>query len=208
MRRGTRVRILLLASAALASVATGLAFAQSGFADEPSALESAEGPLTLTIGEGSVPFVEMEMIAGESPAPARLELEVSASGGPLDVAISQRATLGDNDAEERRGSGAELRIGQGLVERRESGAANSAYAFVASDDEALTWRPGAGRRGGAPLALQDQVEIGDVSAGFAVERNGVQASLAYVEREATTQIGVESFSQEESFTGLTVTMRR
>ncbi len=208
MRRGTPIRTLLLASVALASIATGLAFAQnrSGGAEEQSALASAGGPLTLTIGEGSVPFVDMEMIAGESPAPARLELELSASSGPLDVAISQHAVVGDNGELERRASGSALRIGQGLVERREIGGGNSAYAFVASDDEALTWRPGARKRGG--VALQDQVEVGDVSAGFAVERNGVQASLAYVEREATTHVGVESFSREESFTGVTVTMRR
>lgn len=199
MRRGTHIRTLLLAGAALASAATGLAFAQ----DQP-----ADGPLTLMSGEGGVPFVAMEMIAGESPAPARLELEVAASGGPLDVEISQRAIFGDDGALGRRASGSELRIGQGLVERRETGAGNSAYAFVASDDEALTWRPGAQRRGGAALALQDQVEVGDVSAGFAIERNGVQASLAYVEREATTQVGVESYSRQESFTGVTVTMRR
>lgn len=199
MRRGTPIRTLLLVGAVFASVATGLAFAQD---------QSADGPLTLAIGEGSVPFVAMEMIAGESPAPARLEMEAAASGGPLDVEISQRATFGDDGAVERRGSNAELRIGQGLVERRETGAGDSAYVFVASDDEALTWRPGARKHEGAALALQDQVEVGDVSAGFAIERNGVQASLAYVEREATTHVGVESFSREERFAGVTLTMRR
>ncbi len=199
MRRGTPIRTLLLVGAALASIATGLAFA-----DDPS----AGGPLALTIGEGSVPYVAMEMIAGESPAPARLELEASTDSGPLDVEISQRASFSDNGAVERRGSGAELRIGQGLVGRRETGAADSAYVFVASDDEALTWRPGARKHEDRALALQDQVEVGDVSAGIAIERNGVQASLAYVEREATTHVGVESFSREESFTGVTLTMRR
>jgi hypothetical protein len=88
---------------------------------------------------------------------------------------------------------------------------SSVYAFVASDNDALTWRPGArsefGGRGSA-FALQEQVEVGDMSAGVTYERNGVQASLAYVEREESTQVGAESFSQDQSFTGVTVTMRR
>ena len=121
MRRGTPIRTLLLVGAALASIATGLAFA-----DDPS----AGGPLALTIGEGSVPYVAMEMIAGESPAPARLELEASTDSGPLDVEISQRASFSDNGAVERRGSGAELRIGQGLVGRRETGAADPAFLDI------------------------------------------------------------------------------
>ena len=48
----------------------------------------------------------------------------------------------------------------------------------------------------------------DREVGVTYERNGVQASLAYVEREEATTIGRETFNQNESFTGLTVTMRR
>jgi hypothetical protein len=83
--------------------------------------------------------------------------------------------------------------------------------FVASDDEALTWQPGVRSEfggQGASLALQDRVEVGDLSAGVTYERNGVQASLAYVEREESARIGQQNFSQDESFTGVTVTMRR
>jgi hypothetical protein len=47
-----------------------------------------------------------------------------------------------------------------------------------------------------------------MSVGVTYERSGVQASLAYVEREESTTVGNQSFSQDESFTGLTVTMRR
>jgi hypothetical protein len=90
-------------------------------------------------------------------------------------------------------------------------AAPSVYMFVASDDEALTWRPGqrtelGGQRGG--FALQDRVEVGDVSAGVTYERGNVQASIAYVEREVSAQVGRDSYSKDESFTGVTVTMRR
>lgn len=196
----------MLLAGAITCAVTGLAFAQSqnDLAAQRAQRAQDDGPLTLTIGEGSVPFVAMEMVAGESPAPATLELEVAGSSGPLDMSIAQRATIGASDTGQRRTSGSELRIGQGLVARRQTGEGDTAYMFIASDDEALTWRPGGA---GAALALQDQVQVGDRSAGFAMERGGVQASIAYVEREASTQVGVESFSQQEQFAGVTVTMR-
>jgi hypothetical protein len=50
--------------------------------------------------------------------------------------------------------------------------------------------------------------VGDLAAGVTYERNGVQASLAYVEREESTRIGRQNYSQEQNFTGVTVTMRR
>jgi len=148
--------------------------------------------------------------------PRRLELELAAGGGdsPVDVSVAQRASIGAdaNGDVNRRGAGSELRVGRGLVDRRNNnGDGSSVYAFVASDNEALTWRPGArtdfGGRGDA-FTLQEQVEIGDMSAGITYERNGVQASLAYVEREESTRVGHESFSEDRSFTGITVTMRR
>jgi hypothetical protein len=47
-----------------------------------------------------------------------------------------------------------------------------------------------------------------MAAGVTYERNGVQASLAYVEREESTRVGRESYTQEQAFTGVTLTMRR
>ncbi len=147
-----------------------------------------------------------------------VELEFAAAGDsagvPLDFAVAQRATLrADDDGEINSGSsGSELRIGRGLVQRdNERGQNSSIYFFVADDDEALTWRFGQASnltgRGGA-LALQERVEVGDMSAGVTYERNGIQASLAYVEREVSARIGRESFSQDENFAGFTLTMRR
>ena len=56
--------------------------------------------------------------------------------------------------------------------------------------------------------MQDRVEVGDMSVGVTYERNGVQASLAYVEREEATTVGNETFNQDQSFAGVTLTMRR
>lgn len=145
--------------------------------------------------------------------PRRLELEFAAGDGDLDVSFAQRATIGGQDGDiNRHGRGSEVRIGRGLVQQDdEEDQGASTYMFVASDNEALTWQPGQrsefGGQGPA-LQLQDRVTVGDMSVGVTYERNGVQASLAYVEREESTTVGTQTFNQDESFTGLTVTMRR
>lgn len=147
----------------------------------------------------------------------QVEVEFAAAGDssgiPLDVSVARRASLrtdrnGDIDGSS---GGSEVRIGRGLVQQEDGPReGSSVYMFVADDEDALTWSPGgntqSGRSGG--LSLQDRVDVGDMSAGVTYERNGVQASLAYVERSVSTQVGLQSFSQDESFTGLTVTMRR
>lgn len=146
-----------------------------------------------------------------SEGPRRVELEFAAGDGDLDVAFAQRASIGEGD-NNRHGRGSEVRIGRGLVQQdtEENQRGTSTYMFVASDNEALTWQPGQRSEyaSGPALQLQDRVEVGDMSVGVTYERNGVQASLAYVEREESTTVGTQTFSQDESFTGLTVTMRR
>jgi hypothetical protein len=218
-------RNALLAGGALAAALVGVSFAQEvapsgdvNFSD-PGNLNPEAPALDLSVrDDATVRFSPNGADDGlpEVQGPRRLELELAAGGGdsPVDVSVAQRASFGsDGDGNiDRRGSGSELRVGRGLVQRGDdNNQGSSVYAFVASDNEALTWRPGArtefGGNGDA-FALREQVEIGDMSAGVTYERNGVQASLAYVEREESTQIGSESFSQDTSFTGLTVTMRR
>lgn len=220
------VRSALLAGAALAATyfGVGAAGAQQAAATDDIAFEDtatlnpANPALNLSVRDDTaVRFSpNREDALPEVEGPRRLELQLAAGGGdsPVDVSVAQRASIGANANGDinRRGSGSELRVGRGLVDqnRSRSGGA-SVYAFVASDNEALTWRPGARTdlgADGASFALQEQVEIGDRSAGITYERNGVQASLAYVEREQSTRVGAESFSQDQSFTGITVTMRR
>lgn len=132
----------------------------------------------------------------------------------LNVSFAQRGGLGFNDQGDidRRSRASELRLGRGLdVERNEPSAEPRWYFFAASEDEALTWRPGErrefGSSGGASFALQDRVELGDLQAGITYERFGIQASLAYVEREFTVVSGSQSWTQDENFAGLTITMR-
>jgi hypothetical protein len=218
----------LLVGTALAATLLGssVAGAQEGppvpvsFHDPVAALgeENASAPaIDVTSQRNIAPRFALTPDApdGAAAPPRRLELQVAAGGGnsPVDVSLAQRATINADDDADRSGSGSELRVGRGLVERREGSDEPSVYMFVASDDEALTWQPGGGRsefggRGGGGIALEDRVEVGDMSAGVTYERNGVQASLAYVEREESTRVGRENYTQEQAFTGVTLTMRR
>ena len=150
----------------------------------------------------------------QTQGPRRVEVEFAASDGDLDVSFAQRASLGAGpDGEvDRAGRGSEVRIGRGLVQQEnQNQRGSSTYVFVASDNEALTWQPGQRSEfggDGSGVRMQDRVEVGDMSVGVTYERNGVQASLAYVEREEATTVGNETFSQDQSFAGVTLTMRR
>lgn len=200
-----RIRVLLMAVIVVCS--TAMAFAQEvsvgAFGIDGEPLQMRDHELSaLSLGEAA-----QERHLPTDAEGRRLELEIAASAGPLDVSIAQRAQLNnDSAAAHRSGSGAELRIGRGLVERRQGGG-DSVYVFVASDDEALTWAPGA-NHAGAPLELQQQVEIGDRSAGVTLERGGIQASVAYVERQSSTRVGGSTINHDHSFAGVTVTVRR
>lgn len=225
MSRTISLRKALLAGGALAAAVIGVASAQEmppaapGLAREPQALAAGDVPLD----DPNAALRRASIAVRASPerrfAPTRsetgrgVEVEVAAGDDDLSVSFAQRASLdadGNGDLS-RHGRGSEVRIGQGLVRERAQDEASSTYVFVASDNEAITWQPGARNEMGVPssnLARQDRVEVGDVSAGVTFERNGVQASIAYVEREESATVGTQSYSQDESFTGVTVTMRR
>ncbi len=142
----------------------------------------------------------------------RYEVAVVASTpGDFGVSFAQRGGVGYNNQGdiERESSGSELRLGRGL-RRNDRLGAPAWYVFAASDDEALVWRPGARTEfggAGSSFSLQDRVEIGDMQAGVTYESNGWQASFAYVERKVSARTGSRTVSQDESFTGVTFTMR-
>lgn len=205
------------ASAVVRAQESGVASVDSAAVPIPDLKGFSENAIELAVRDDAVPrFAQDAPIdAFVSQSPDRIELELSAGGqgAPVDIAIAQRAAIGANGEGDidRQSRGAELRVGRGLVDRREGSNDGAVYAFVASDNEALTWQPGARSEFGNPgssLALQNQVQVGDRSAGVAYERNGMQASLTYVEREASTVVGRQSFSQDENFAGVTVTVRR
>ena len=142
------------------------------------------------------------------------ELAVTARGAAgIDVAFAQRAGVGFNRQGdvERQSRASELRLGRGLgMERDEPSREPRWYIFAASEDEALTWGPPSRTEfggSGSSLSVEDRVEIGDVQAGITYERDGWQASFAYVQREISVKTGSRTVSQDEDFTGLTLTMR-
>jgi hypothetical protein len=197
---------LFTTSMLLASVLAFGAAAQDmpvDFADlEAAFVERAEARFDLMLGLADTPRF------GERRGD---DVEVAIAAGipdAFEISLLRRASLAPVD----RGDATEVRIGRGLLREREpEERGSSAYAFIASNNEAVTWTPDArsefGGRGDA-LALQDRVEVGDLTAGVTYERNGVQASLAYVEREESARVGQENFSQDQRFTGVTITMRR
>ncbi|MBN8607852.1 MAG: hypothetical protein J0L81_13125 [Caulobacterales bacterium] len=186
------------------------------FAD-PSEAFSDRFSFDLREGDGS-------RFTNISPTPSRpndpeyrryeLALVARASNG-IDVSFNQRGGFGFNEQGdiERQSRASELRLGRGLGLREDDDPASSEpswYIFAASEDEALTWRPGTRSEfggSGSSFALQERVEIGDLQAGITYEANGWQASLAYVEREISVRNGSRTISQDEDFTGFTLTMR-
>ncbi|MGD9967742.1 MAG: hypothetical protein AB7T59_14570 [Hyphomonadaceae bacterium] len=227
-------RTALLAGGALVATLLGVSMAA---AQETLAPETAPAPAEDQSAIGDIDLVDPQTVLrrgsvsvrgnvaerfappaaaaqGGAEGPRRVELEFAAGDGALDVSFAQRASIGSGSEGDidRQGRGSEVRIGRNLVEEREGERRGpSTYLFVASDNEALTWQPSqrsefGGR--GSSFSLQDQVEVGDMSVGVTYENNGVQASLAYVEREESVTVGSQGFKQDESFAGVTLTMRR
>ncbi|HYD86589.1 MAG TPA: hypothetical protein VEA80_03880 [Vitreimonas sp.] len=209
------------------------------FAANIATAEDAGGPHSTLVGVDNASFVDpseafadrFDLSFGEAsdprfinfaPSPSgddaanrsdyrRYEVELVAhAGAGFDVAFAQRAGLGFNRHGdlERESRGSELRFGR--VRSDEPSSEPTWYFFAASEDEALTWRPGVrndfGGRGSS-FTVQDRVEIGDMQAGVTYERDGWQASVAYVQREVSVRTGARTISHDEDFTGLTLTMR-
>lgn len=181
--------------------------------------DPADGRINFNIGRNPISRFSGFGFSGqkstEDPAFHRYELEFVARGAAgFDLAFAQRGRVGYNNTGdvESESRASELRLGRGLrnMPRDEPTTAPRWYLFAASEDEALVWRPGARSEfggAGAGLALQDRVEIGDLQAGVTYEAGGLQASLAYVEREVDMRAGSRNFHQDENFAGVTVTMR-
>ncbi len=169
----------------------------------------------LRMSEAAAPrFSNLTPVARERDPNYRSgELAVTAGAGGFDVTFAQRAGFGfnrDGDVESR-SRASELRLSRGLNVRRDQPSGQPRwYIFAASEDEALTWGPASRTEfggSGSSLTVQDRVEIGDMQAGITYERDGWQASLAYVQREISVTTGSRTISQDADFAGFTLTMR-
>jgi hypothetical protein len=222
-------KLVVVGLVGFASFAANIATAQDAVAPSPFAVDGVDlvdpsqafsNRFQLSLGDGQASrfssFTPVEPGARRDDDSRRYELQFVASGmSGFDVSFAQRGGVGFNDQGdvERESRASELRLGRGLrMEREDQPSAEPTwYFFAASEDEALVWRPGVRNDfggSGSSFALQDQVEIGDLQVGVTYERYGIQASLAYVEREFSVRSGSQRFKQDENFAGLTLTMRR
>jgi hypothetical protein len=132
----------------------------------------------------------------------------------LDVALAQRAAFAISEDGEIGGAaaGAELRVGRNLsrVARPwQQSDQGSWYMFIASDGQALTWSAENAIPGQRGLRLQDRVTIGDTQIGVTYEFRGLQASLAYTQREVSyNRITSRGYTEDESFAGFVLTYKR
>lgn len=191
------------------------------FTDDTGLFAGSQLNISSDSGDG-VRFANLSLLPPSSAAgdPQSRHYEVSVvarAAANIDVAFAHRRGVGFDDSGDisRQTQGSEVRIGRGLHLQGAHDERPSSeprwYAFVASDQQALIWRPGARSDfggSGSEFALQDRVEIGDVQAGVTYEVYGIQTSLAYVERKMRTRVGGRTYVQDDNFAGVTVTVRR
>jgi hypothetical protein len=165
--------------------------------------------------DGEARFSNFTNFSEPSEAIDRRSLEVELAAGhdltgiPFDLSFAQRASFGAGaDGEiDRHSRGSEVRIGRAFGDP-DGGMTTSesrVYIFAASDNEAVHWRPGQELTNFS--LVRDTVQVGDMQAGVTYQRGRIQASVAYVEREISTRVGRESFSDQEQFAGFTLTMK-
>lgn len=175
-------------------------------------------PFTISFDDADAPrFATLTSEPQQASSAPLTNYEVAFVAHPsasVDVSLLHRDGLSFNANGDiaSRSRGSEIRVGRGLLpmQRRTSANGSRWYLFAGSSDQALIWQPGVRNEFGgvsSSFALQDRVEIGDRQAGITYETHGIQASLAYVERKVRTYVGAQRFTEDENFTGITLTMR-
>ncbi|MES1199448.1 MAG: hypothetical protein ABUS48_05640 [Pseudomonadota bacterium] len=228
----TALRTGLLAACGAAVLGAAVAIAPGAHAQDDVVASSQLPPAPVDFNDPNKPFQQRPAVAvsvrdqaprftqgqmNNAEGGRDYQLQVTANGDsvgvPINMSIAQRGNFGadDNGDVNRQGHGQELRVGSHVSDDHRPAHQPGWYAFAASDDQAVTWTPGSHNAfgdHGSSFSLQDRVEIGDHQAGVTYETgNGVQASIAYVDRKVNAHVGNQSASHDESFAGVTVTMR-
>lgn len=188
----------------------------------PLSVGSRFGPTQLASPLAAARFEALDLA---TPMPVRNiqgdrfggEISFSASGSStglgLDMSFTPRAQIERNRAGNNVArTGAEFRVGMGLVDRDlrgKSAAAPSWYFFVGADNEALVWNVGDARAmDGA--SLRDQATVGDLQVGIAFSTGeGSQMSFGLVERELRYNdiAGDSDIEMREQFAAFSYTLR-
>ncbi|MFN7054165.1 hypothetical protein [Hyphomonas sp.] len=185
-------------------------------------------------GAADLPLAQTNLAWGGSPALSAVAAEIATSryGRPVEVtrdmsvglsidAPSDRTGLGfdvsvlpryairsEGDLSTRR-LGGEVRFGQGL----ELGGKTPEgwYFFVGADGEALVWDNSSSMPSLSDIMdvqRSDQVTVGDLQAGFSIQRGPGQLSFSYIRREMKFDDRNRALKDSEDFAGITFTMRR
>lgn len=135
----------------------------------------------------------------------------SRTGLAFDVGLAPRLAIRDEGDLTSQRFGGEVRFGQGLNLTNNKGQPEGWYLFVGADGEALVWDNSASRPSLSDVfdvRVTDQVTVGDLQAGFSVQRAGGELSLSYIRREMKFDDRNRSLEDSEDFAGITFTMRR
>ena len=133
------------------------------------------------------------------------------TGLAFDVGLAPRFAVSEGGDLTGRRLGGEVRFGQGLDALDPAGRPQGWYVFVGADGEALVWDADIKRLGADSLSdmqMTDQLTVGDLQAGFSIQRAGGELSLSYIRREVEFSDRNKSLSDSEDFAGITFTMRR
>ncbi|MFN3314363.1 MAG: hypothetical protein ACK46Q_12980 [Hyphomonas sp.] len=133
------------------------------------------------------------------------------TGLGFDVSVVPRYAVRDEGDLSTQRLGGEVRFGQSLGLVGEGGTPEGWYFFVGADGEALVWdnsrsMPSLGDL--FDMQMTDQVTVGDLQAGFSIQRGPGQLSLSYIRREVKFDDRNRSLKDSEDFAGITFTMRR
>jgi len=173
---------------------------------------SAEGILVIEGQRNLQAYLEPLTTDQNFSAEIAFAAPAESTGLGFDLSLAPRVTYNDEGRFASRRVGAEVRVGQDLRfdHRGEQVAIDSWYVFAGQDGEALVWK--AGQHGFSNLtgamALTDQVTVGDVQAGVAIQRGLGELSLSYIRREVEWHDRNGSASTDEEFAGVSFTMRR
>jgi hypothetical protein len=137
-----------------------------------------------------------------------IEAPSARTGFGFDVSLAPRIAMRDEGDLVTRRLGGELRFGQRFEAGLSRNQPEGWYMFVGADGEALVWDADTDLSGLFDLSLTDQVTVGDLQAGFSVQRGNGELSLSYIRREMRYSDRNGSFEDNLDFAGVSFTMRR
>lgn len=180
----------------------------------PGGLDRIAWALSSQSGLARYAFVDTDARTIFTPTTAnalRYEASIAAplATSGIAIAFAQSGSVVRTNRSQVTSAGAEIRLGSGLT-RNAAGRADKRnfYLFAGAGGQALVVDVrGEGFRTSA-LQVEDRVVLGDMQAGLSFERRGLQFSFGLMRREYSFVTAARTFSRNENFGALTLTLRR